>query len=85
MIDNQVVTQNPGLEAPERLDFRFRPSAKPVIDPIPFGKIGLQIEGERKTLPKDSEIGRNEDCSGVPVFDSKTDMEQSNRDAVKRK
>ena len=85
VIDNQVVTQNPGLEAPERLDFRFRPSAKPFIDPIPFGKIGLQIEGERKTLPKDSEIGRNEDCSGVPVFDSKTDMEQSNRDAVKRK
>ena len=84
VIDNQTVTENPGIMAPERLDFRFRPNGKRMnFEPIPFEKIGLQADADRKTLPKDSEIHRNEDCPGVPVFESQTDLEQSNRNARK--
>ena len=84
VIDNHTVTENPGIVAPERLNFRFQPGAKPGIDAIPFERIGLQIDRDRKALPTEAETGRNEENRSVPVFDSNTDLEQSNRDAVKR-
>jgi hypothetical protein len=69
-----------------QLDYRLRPDSPvfkklPAFQPIPFEKIGLQRDEFRKTLPPRTGAA----AGGGGVFDSATDIEQTDRTAPPKK
>jgi len=61
--DNYVSPADPGFEDMAKEDFRLRPNAAvsreiPGFQPIPFDRIGLQLDEYRRRLPTAAEIGR---------------------------
>jgi hypothetical protein len=54
-LDHNFVGPDPGFVAPDRMDFRLKPEARPLregFQAIPADKIGLQIDEYRKTLSR---------------------------------
>jgi hypothetical protein len=56
--------------------------ALPGFKPIPFARIGLQLDAYRTALPTDAETGRYTDRQAVPFFDSNTDVKASDKIGV---
>jgi hypothetical protein len=78
--------EDPGFVNAAQLDYRLRPDSPvfrklPAFQPIPFEQIGLQRDEFRATLPPRTGGA----AAGGGVFDSSTDIEQSNRTAPKKK
>ncbi len=77
---NLALDTDPGFRDAARLDFRLRPDAGIFrklegFEPIPFGKIGLYTDTDRRTLPAASALNRT---SSVGV-DGKNDADPLNR------
>ena len=62
--ENFVTPTDPGFVNAAKGNYALKPDAVvfrniPGFEPIPFGKIGLQLDEYRRALPTDAEIGRN--------------------------
>ena len=64
MADNFVTATDPGFVNATQGDYTLKPDSVvfqkiPGFEPVPFGKIGLQTDAYRRTLPPDTETGRH--------------------------
>ncbi len=85
-IENNLILkmEEAGFVNAAALDFRVKPGAAlyqrlPGFQPIPFEKIGLQLDAYRLRLPSAAETGRNSDRRLDAAFDSDVDRKASDK------
>lgn len=91
--DNIILENDPGFTSPDKLDFTFSdqrdmltfPKGGPVAQPTPLLKIGLYIDQWRTELPSDKSTGRSLAIPPTYHFDSKTDLNQTNKNTSQSK
>jgi hypothetical protein len=76
---NLAVDRDPGFADAAALDFRLRPDAAalkelPGFQAIPFEKIGLVVDEDRRTLPTARELDR----AALPEADGRNDADPLN-------
>jgi hypothetical protein len=90
--ENVILDADPGFPNPAKLDFTLPDShplftggeGKPALTPIPLAKIGLFTDAWRKSLPSDESTGRFSSRRPTYKFDSKTDLNQTNQNALQK-